>query len=354
MSTNKSNETELPTKNLWCRDARVQEIIRIIGRNPFTEGRGYHIRSCTKSDCKGAHKREEIIPFEHIHKWDRIMKANFNFIELYNQVLNTIKSNKDKIKQQVAFKSRLDIVDELTFIELIQLWKELTCFHRKLTKERDLHTRRGWQSKEPPKPHSSGYCFQEDVPKFYLEDPKYEDHLWAFERITRYCETQRKFVENIKKGTAVTIWDICLGDKNCKEGFHYIDESLCIDNFLTGKCECMTKQFFDEKQEEIETSINNLEDSLKNEDLKPKRREQLKVQLSDKYVDKRNHQRKIHYTEDGMKPFNQQLAEYKTKKAEETVILKEKEDAKEKPTWDHKISKTDKTAFKVIKIAIKK
>ncbi len=64
--------------------------------------------------------------------------------------------------------------------------------------------------------------------------------------------------------------------------------------------------------------------------------------------------RSIHYTELGMKPFNQQLAEYKTKKAEETVILKEKEDAKEKPTWDHKLSKTDKTAFKVIKIAIKK
>ena len=42
----------LNKKNLYCRDARANEIINILGRSPFTQGKGYHIRKFSLFDFK--------------------------------------------------------------------------------------------------------------------------------------------------------------------------------------------------------------------------------------------------------------------------------------------------------------
>jgi hypothetical protein len=219
---------------------------------------------------------------------------------------------------------------------------------------KELPRKNSWQSSELPKAHSTGYIFSSDVPGFYIEDSKLEDNLWAFERITRKCKTQENFINSINKKELITIWDICLGDKNCKEGFHYTDESLCIDDFLEGKCSCINRKDFDSKVIELIEKIKNIKEQILNPATRPKRIEQLKIILNDSEISLRNSQRKIHYTESGMLPFKQQMENYKNVVIEEEKEKIQKEETKEKPNWDHSLQKADKPIGKVVKISIKK
>jgi len=341
------------TKNLWCRDARVQNIIQILGKNPFKQGRGFHIRECNKgNECLGAHIRDDIRPYPHVNKWERTDKSTFNFPQMYNVMIEVITKDKTKMKDYSQFKTRIDKLNELNFIELLQLWRELSCYYRKISKE--LPRKNSWQSSELPKAHSTGYIFSSDVPGFYIEDSKLEDNLWAFERITRKCKTQENFINSINKKELITIWDICLGDKNCKEGFHYTDESLCNDDFLEGKCSCINRKDFDSKVIELIEKIKNIKEQILNPATRPKRIEQLKIILNDSEISLRNSQRKIHYTESGMLPFKQQMENYKNVVIEEEKVKIQKEETREKPNWDHSLQKADKPIGKVVKISIKK
>jgi len=340
------------TKNLWCRDARVKNIISILNRNPFRQGRGCHIRECNKTDCRGAHTKEEIKILPHLLKWDRLDKSTVNFPEIYFEIITVINDEKSKLKLVdsdkvpviVAEKTIKLNLNELNFIELIQLWRELACYYRKISKE--TQRRKDWKFPHPPKLHQSGYIYSDEVPGFYLSD-KLEDYIWALERMTNYCKKQIDFVENIKNKQYITIWDICLGDKNCKEGVHYLDEILCIDDFLTGTCNCMPS-----KTDEINKEIEKIKSTFADINIKPKQKEQLTVELRKNLNKLDMAQRSIHYTEQGMKSFNIQLENYNKEKEEEKKKL-ELELEKNKKPWDHDLLKQDSPIGKVKKIGLK-
>jgi len=355
MSTKNDTQEITNTKNLWCRDAYVSFIKRKLGRNPFKEGRGCHIRECTLgTNCRGAHSADEIRLLPHIFNWEKTDKSTYNFPEVYEEILSIINQQKYTLKDTSEFKSRLEKVNELNFIELIQLWRELACHYRKIAKE--IPRKRDWQSPEPPKTHSSGYVFSNDVPGFYLTE-KVEDNMWAFERMTRICKTRTAFINRInKRDSTITIWDVCCGDKNCKEGFHHNNEHICFDDFLNGKCDCISKEKYDTDKKQLEDDIADIKNKLAENTLKSKRREQLISVLENKQIQLENFDRKIHYTEDsnkskGMKPFYIQYAEHLLKKKEDEEKKKEEEENKEKPSWDHSLAKKE---GKVIKISLKK
>lgn len=348
---NESQKTNVNEK--WCKYARAKDIISILGRNPFTEANGCHIRNCNIGETctKGAHKKSEIHPTDDILKWNKMDKSTFKFSEIYDEIIFVINHQKSKIKDVSTFKARIDKMNELNFIELIQLWHDLSIYYRKMAKQ--LVFKNDWKSSVPPKVNQSGYVFSDDVPLFKLNED-IEEYVWCFERMTKYCEIQMDFIDKITKKARLTIWDICVFDVNCKNGVHHKDERVCAEDFLNGKCDCKSKEEFDNEKMVIKNAINNIRNELSKTNISKKRREELNIEFSDKQIEFNNLQRMIHYTEQGMVPFNEQYKKHLIKKKldEERKKLEEeeKEKARVKPSWDHSLGKNEAVVGKVIKI----
>jgi len=341
MSTNDTttdNKIIQPPKNLWCRETYAHYIIKTNNHNPFRQGKGYNIRHCTYcNNCRGAHSLEEIRTYPYIYYWNNLDKSKYNFVNMFINIISVINRDKSKINSFSSFNEKISKINTMNFIEVLQLWYDLSCHYRKIAKE--LPKKQYWKSPIPHVTKSSGYVFADDVPGFYLDDKTLEDNAWAFVRMTRFCNTYLTFNNKIKKQENVTIWEICLGEINCKEGVHNINESICIENFLTGKCSCNTKEEFDSIKLNLQEEINNSTNTKEYEHINKK-----KSELNDM-------QRKIHYTECGMKPWNIQFEEYNVQLEEKR---KKDEANRIKPDWEHNMIKTEEIKLgKVTKISLK-
>jgi len=319
MTTQKSDNHD-SKKNLFCKTARANEIISLIGYNPFTtQGKEYRIRECPYgTDCKGAHSKEEFQNYLHITKYNNIDKSTFNFPELNAEIIQVLSDDKNKMKGCENLKEKIKIITELNFIELVQLWHDLACFYRKLSKEVPK-----MKMNQNDRIHGSGYKFSEEIPKFYLSE-KTEDFCWSFVRLTNYCITHQTFRNKINTRQPVTIGEICVGHTNCKEGVHNLHELICKDNFLTGNCSCITKEKFDLEKEQIQNKIESIKEKISKESDK-KKKEKLNTHVKKYENDLHMHQRSIHYTELGMVPFNIQNAAYNAR-LNEVVDKKVKEE----------------------------
>lgn len=317
------------SKNLWCRDTLFQKM----NVSKYT-------RTCNYGEtCKGAHTNEEIIIFPNIRAWNNNDKSTYNFPYMYFNILNSIEKEKAKVNSS-DFIAKIQKKSELNFIELLQLWRELATYYRKLSKDNKTLPRKSqWTSPQKPHYNACGYLFKDDIPYFAL-DEKIEEDAWALERITKRCKIVLKNIETLNKKEYLTSKDICVGDKNCKEGYHYLNDALCIEDFLTGTCTCISK-------EQYETTLADLKNKIQKYEKNPKCKSEL-IDSRNKYY---NLYRKVHYTEQGMISFDKQLEKYKISIEAEKTRLKEEEDKKEKPAWEHKID--EKTpSKKVIKIKI--
>lgn len=210
MSSNQSAVNGvITTKNLWCRDARAKYIIDALGYNPFRQVKGSNIRECSYGDsCRGAHRLEEIRLLPHINRWSRIDKKNYDFPEMFSHIKEVLLKDSVKIHETDSNYVKVQNIENINVIQLLQLWKELACYYRKIAKE--IPRKRDWKSTVPPKTHESGYVFSDEVPGFYL-DEKYDDNSWAFERITHYCKVHSDFKNKIANKENVLVWNLCLG-----------------------------------------------------------------------------------------------------------------------------------------------
>ena len=335
-----------PTKTYWCRDARAFDIVKIIGFVPFHKG--FNMRKCSYPNCRGAHCLEEIKTIPHIHKWNHIDKSKYNFADMFVNIVSVINRDKSKVFPFSFFNEQISKVSTMNFIEVLQLWHDLSCHYRKIVKE--LPKKREWKSPILPLSHTSGYVFADDVPCFYL-DNKFEDNAWAFDRITRFCNTHKTFKDKIAKHEHVTIREICLGEVNCKEGIHRIYESICVKDFLEGKCSCMTKEEFNSEKETLQKEINNLQ-KIVNLPKSNKHKDIIDV-INNKRYKLNNLERSIHYTDYGMKSWNAQWAEYIIQVEEENKKAEEEKNKRIKPTWDHNMIKTEQcNVGKVSKLSL--
>ena len=351
-SSHSSVNGTITTKNLWCRDARAKYIINSLGYSPFRQARGSNIRECSYGDsCRGAHRLEEIRLLPHINRWNRVDKKNYDFPGMFCNIKDVLLKDAVKIREIDPNYRKLNNIENINVIQLIQLWKELACYYRKIAKE--IPRKRDWKSTIPPKTHDSGYVFSDEVPGFYL-DEKYDDNVWALERTTHYCNNHNDFKKKIDNKEQIIIWDLCLGESNCKEGIHHLDEMLCIDNFLTGSCDCKSKEEFDTYKTGLKDEIEIIEDKL-NTVLKPKQIESFKASLFRKKAEFNNLQRKLHFTDSGMIPYDQQKIAYDKKILEDKAIAEAILAKTIKPAWDYNISKTGEVNVgKVIKLSLKK
>jgi hypothetical protein len=368
VNNNKTTLTSGSTKNLWCRDAMWQYYIDVLGRNPFSQSNGCRLRQCQydASTCRGAHCATDIKPLPHINTYNRLDKSKYDWPQLYDGIVSSLQTDGPKVILADHARKIADVAT-LNFVEAIHLWREMACHYRKLGKE--LPSRRSGNATQ----HSSGYSYSEDVPKFYL-DEKLEDTAWAFERLSRYCPTHKNIENNLIKQHLITVWDLCLATGlNCKEGVHYDDEHICVSDFLTGSCSCITKESIESKEVElqlkkielttqltkmIEEEVANEEDDCwssrkkgkaKTVDPKQNLRNQIAA-INNKIAELSNNQRMIHYTELGMIPFEQQLVKYRAAEEAKKIAIQAAELAKPKESWDHGIETVAAVPTKAIKV----
>jgi hypothetical protein len=376
--SNKNTITSESTQNLWCRDTYWQHISTVIGYNPFKETNGCRLRQCQYgvSECRGAHCSKDIKPLKHISSYNRLDKTKYNWVQLYFGIITSLENDSSKVLLE-DHKRKFADASSMNLIELIQFWRELACYYRKIQKEIPFKRSSG----NAPTTHSSGFKYSDDVPTFYLNGTL-EDTAWAFERITRYCQTHKKMETNLSQRKKITVWDLCLATGlNCKEGVHYQDEYICHSDFLTGTCSCPTKEFIEGK--EIELQLNKIEltkqltkiieveaeasvsdewstnkqkkSKAKGKMVDPKQELRAQINEIDAEIDSlSNSSRMIHYTELGMIPFETQLENFR-----KSELIKESIRASEevKPAWDHgieTIAAVTKPVVKVTKLGGKK
>ena len=332
--------TDESTQNLWCRDEMWKHVVESVGRpvdTIFTQRNGCTLRCCNKlaSECRGAHSLDNLKILPHIERYNNLDKSKFNWVKLYLNILKTMEKDSALLKKE-NHKSLIKNLNSMNFIELVQLWREMACYYNKTARE--LPYRKDSNGQENI--HECGFAYRDDVPLFKIGDGL-EEHTWAFVRLTRFCELNKKFEESIKSGNLITIWDLCLATGiNCKGGVHKKSEILCIDDFLTGKCSCLSFEQLQTQEIELSQKLIELSNQLvslielsstkSNKQLDTKSNKQLDTKsnkqpdtttlLHQQIINLENQikdlqsSRSIHYTELGMKPFNQQYEEYQLEK----------------------------------------
>ena len=192
-----------------------------------------------------------------------------------------------------------------TFKQLTNFWFDITCYHRGIAK--DLP-----HSKEFNKTNESieGFQTKDYVPMFFLED---EDDVWPLERTLHLCSHYIYMLSN--KDKPLTPDKICCGDMNCKYGEDDINKVACEKDYMNGVCDCLKpdqiisekKRIIDEIQV-IEKELVSLVDSdgfaIK---LGKKIIEEKKDKINNLKKEYSKLYRMIHYTEQGMIPFNVHL-----------------------------------------------
>lgn len=320
--------TDDSTQNLWCRDVMWQHVVETVGRpveTIFTQKNGCTLRSCNKSasECRGAHNLSDLKILPNIQKYNNLDKSKFDWVKLYTNVLKTMEKDVTRLKKE-DHKS-IKNLNSMNFIDLIQLWRELACYYNKVARELPLKKdSNGFESI-----HECGFTYRDDVPLFKIGDGL-EDHAWAFVRLTHLCGLNSKFEESIKSGSLITIWDLCLATGlNCKAGVHKKSEMICIDDFLTGSCSCLSNEQLEAKEIELSQKLielsNNLVSMIQNKQKDVKLLYQEIINLEYQIKDLQS-SRSIHYTELGMKPFNQQLEDYQLEKSKQIKPEEKKSD----------------------------
>lgn len=312
-------------KTFLCRDAFSCHVCKVLGRNPFTESRGNHVRRCRNVNCYGAHSEEEIQTKQHIRKFNSLDFSKIN-LGKYDEAIYTVLNNcVGKVSDAVLAKN-LAKIKSMNFIERLQLYVKISYYKSALKK-------RGGSLNI----------------KLSIENPAdgiVEDHMWALERITHMCphhmEIKRKFAAHEK----VTIRDTCLGSTNCKWGAHHEEQLVNIADLMTGISDAKyNKEMYDrdhaiitQQISEISAKIESLENSISNEsndwskvngrkssNYQSKKStsnyiSKLKKIRHGKIISLKQLPRQIHLTERGLTP----MCVYINKKQE----LKEKEEVK--------------------------
>jgi hypothetical protein len=334
------------SKNLWCRDELAQHMIKELGRNPFKENKGSIIKKCkyTSGECRGAHCISEIKVLPTNNIFANSDKTKIEWVGIYNSLYKSLINDLPKIKNPEHIKQINNInIKDANFIQVIQLWRELACYYRKLQKE---------LFNKNDSLNNCDFKNPEDVPIFSIPE-KYEDTVWSFERKTRFCSIYQNLTAKIRTKIPFTLWDLCVatGD-NCKEGIHELNEMICYDDFLHGKCDCKT--LFESEQQESEylkqiIELTNYNDNIQlNDDegwstIKSKKAKKYgderieiknKITILENKINELKKSRKIHYTEKGFIPFTKQYNDYLIRKQELEKINNEKPIKQE--IWEQK------------------
>ncbi len=303
-------------KTIWCRSYYGMELNR----------QGYKILEIYPckfgTTCRGAHNNSEIIEKSHINKWKKSNKSHINILDLMDKVINILEKNKELV-QNTKYRCKLLTINRMRIDELFIFWYDIFYYHHRISKE--LPTKKAWTNpKSKPLP-IEGYNFKDDVPDFYIEN----DDLWAIERSLHLCEKFKALDKSVK----ISVKNICIGDINCKEGAHDINDLICIDNLMNGSCSCISLDDYNTSKLKISNEIELINNQLKpNTDdgfvlnITKKRKDELNSLLLLKNNELNDLKRMMHLTETGFVPLN--------------IRVEEKKQSNPKPVEEIQVKKT--------------
>lgn len=289
-------------KTTWCPPQYAMELnkqgYKIIEIYPCRFG----------AECRGAHSKDEIVTKQHISKWEKCDKSHINLLTIMENIIKVIESEKEMVINS-KYRSLIQTIHSLRFEKLLEFWFEITCYHRRISKNKDLPTKKAWFNKSKPPP-IEGYHYKDDVPYFALEN---EDNVWALERTFHMCNKYTSLDRSVK----ISVKSICCGDINCKEGVHDESDLVCIDDMLTGSCSCMPKDEYVEKTKTIADKIKSLKlltENTVDEDgfeikINKKTRDNNLQQIAEKQKELNSIIRKVHMTEYGLIPLSVRIQE---------------------------------------------
>ncbi len=293
-----SYDIEDNNKTIWCRSYYGMELNK----------QGYkicEIYPCKFGEtCRGAHSSNEIIEKNHLKKWKQADKSHINILDLMEKVIDILEKNKELI-QNIKFRTKIININKMRIDEIFSTWYEIFYYHHRISKE--LPAKKTWiNNKSKPLP-IEGYNYKDDVPNFYIEN----DDLWAIERMMHLCPKY----SSLDKSTRVSVKNICIGDINCKEGAHDINDLICIDNLITGTCSCISANEYNIKKNILINEISNINNQLNpTEDkdgfivnITKKKKDELQQSLIIKNKELNEFKRMIHLTDKGLIPLNVQI-----------------------------------------------
>jgi hypothetical protein len=281
-------------KTIWCRSYYGMELNK----------QGFKINDiypCKFGEsCRGAHYKHEIIEKTNIKKWKRIDKSHIDILDLMDKVVEILQKNKELV-QNTKYRCKLLTINNMRIDELFIFWCEIFYYHHRIAKE--LPTKKAWTNpKSKPQP-IEGFNFKDEVPSFYIDN----DDLWSIERSLHLCEKYKSLDKTIK----MSVKNVCIGDINCKEGAHDINDLICIDNLINGSCSCISLEDYNTTKTKLQKEIQ-----LINNHLNPAKEDGFEVSISKKKLDElksllllKNKElnelkRMMHLTEDGFIPLS--------------------------------------------------
>jgi len=268
-----------PSKTYWCKGALGLEYVKM--GLPIQ-----NVRPCRYGthECYNAHDQKEIKEDTYISNWASRNKSDFNLGAVEKELRSVIGSERDSIKNPEYISSSRKM-ETLRFDELLFLWWDLACYHRRVAK--DLRRTS----------HVEGYSSVKIVPKFYLSN---EEAIWALVRTLRVCDKYKFLVENPR--APIDIKDICVGHINCKHGVHQNSLLVCIDDMLFGTCDCKSAEEIEIVKEQNTAEIERLQVVM--HDLTGSEKFKIFKQIRDLKEQNKTLFRKVHYTEQGMVPLS--------------------------------------------------
>lgn len=299
-------------KAYFCVDAYACMVKKLLGRNPFTESKGNHVRRCPKgSKCYGAHFEEEMKIKPFIKKFETIDCSKIDLMKYDTAIFTVLNEARGKI-QDAELKRKLINLNTMNFVERLQLWIELYY----------------WSSKEKKNGNRN-------VPRFSIDNPKNdinEDYMWALERLTHMCPKHLKIKNKIKNREFLTIRDTCLGGYNCKYGAHYEEQMVNIQDLLTGVSnDPFTKEMYERKKSDIQSSIDDMERKIISMENKVNKNKKLEEKLAKfkkivfaKKRELRTLPRQVHLTERGLIPMSvhlERIAKVEEEKSEKMKVV---------------------------------
>jgi hypothetical protein len=273
-------------KNTWC----IPYLAKYLNDELNYNITGYF--ECRYKDtCRQAHSKSEIVEMDHIKSWRNRDKSSVDLFAIKKNIIQTIMTSKDSV---IETKFRPDIIniESMRFDELLNFWFDITCFHRRLSKE--LPSKEHWTNRNKPNP-IGGFFFKNDVPKFFLDN---EEDVWSLQRTLRMCKKH----SSLSHDKCISIKDICCGDINCKEGVHNPTDLVCIDNLLTGKCDCLSEEEIEQQQSSLMEESEFIQEQINNPKTNKKVKESLIIQYNQIVTKYNMLNRKKHLTEQGLVP----------------------------------------------------
>ncbi len=312
-----ASKKDVSTKNaeVWCLAYYAK----------YLKEKGYNITGyyeCRYEDeCHCAHTQREIKIKPHISKWANCAKNTIDLLKIMENVITSIQSSSDYVINP-KYRSMIQNVEKLRFDELLHFWFDITCYHRRIAKSDKINYKKFSRSSTPVP--VEGFQFKDNIPLFKL-DPEIEEDVWALQRTLRLCKKN----DNTNPGNPISVKDLCCGDINCKEGVHSLQDLVCVDDMIDGKCKCPTfEQNEETKQSYIKEGQVFLE-IMNRPGVNKKEKDDAIIEYNKivfKYKKIEKYTKLIHLTEQGLIPLCERIkAKQETApKTVEEVLQKEK------------------------------